>query len=779
MSVPTAATSASPLRLARLLASQGRLDEAEAVLEHARPDRSEPTAVGAELARLLQTQRRYGQAEDRWRAALAATPDNLDAFQGLLRALRLQHRFADGESMVATALARQPGSHRLLLEAARLSFAREAYPEAARRYHAALAAAGSASETLHGLAEALLKQHRFDAADAILHRLVDSDPGVATWRVALARAAEERGDLEAARRCWTEVLQVDVRHLRARIAIGRLQEAAGRSLDAEAAYRDLIETRPDAIEPLLELGRMALGHADPFTAATWLERALALRPDDWQATSRLIRAMVAQRRFGKARAMARGLAERLADHIDAHLLLAWVEEHTGRISRAESTLQETRTLFPQAFEPALRLAELWKRHDRVARARDVLEAAHADHADTFSLQLARIDAAFATSAHANAAQLVEALHADYPEHREVQKRLARVEIGQRRYVAARRLWAEVTRHDRRVSGPALHLERLDSRPIPPPDGEIRLFTRLRNEAVRLPWLFDFYRVQGIDRFFVVDNGSDDGSRDWLLAQPDTHLFLTTDSYAVYGGGQRWLNHLLGRFGSGTWCLTIDVDEVLTYPHAERLGLKALTAHLDRSGAEALFAVMVDMYAEDSLADAIYRAGDDPLALCPCFDRAGYVHRDCPDFPFHLVVGGLVSRYLFDRKEDGVYLHKVPLVRWQPGLHYASSTHTLFPVPMATETGVLLHFKFIADFIERARIEAERRQYWQGAKRYSEFSHRFAHTARIDFRCELTERFRSTGQLVELGLMHTTTALDTLAASLAHPIPGRRTAVETS
>ena len=118
--------------------------------------------------------------------------------------------------------------------------------------------------------------------------------------------------------------------------------------------------------------------------------------------------------------------------------------------------------------------------------------------------------------------LVEALHEAYPDHREVKKRLARVEVGHGRYVSARRLWAEVTCHDRRISGPPLHLERLDSRPIPAPAGEIRLFTRLRNEAVRLPWLFDFYRRQGVDRFFVVDNGSDDGSRDWLLAQPDTH-----------------------------------------------------------------------------------------------------------------------------------------------------------------------------------------------------------------------------------------------------------------
>ena len=164
--------------------------------------------------------------------------------------------------------------------------------------------------------------------------------------------------------------------------------------------------------------------------------------------------------------------------------------------------------------------------------------------------------------------------------------------------------------------------------------------------------------------------------------------------------------------------------------------------------------MVDMYAESRPDPGHLSRRRQPVALCPCFDRAGYIRRDCADFPFRLVVGGLVSRFLFDRKEDGVYLHKVPLVRWQAGLHYASSTHTLFPVPMAEESGVLMHFKFMADFIDRAKIESERKQYWQGAKRYTEFSRRFAADAAVDFRCELTERFRSTGQLVELGLMRT-------------------------
>ena len=139
----------------------------------------------------------------------------------------------------------------------------------------------------------------------------------------------------------------------------------------------------------------------------------------------------------------------------------------------------------------------------------------------------------------------------------------------------------------------------------------------------------------------------------------------------------------------------------------------------------------------------------------------------------MVAGGLVARFLYDRKLDGVILHKVPLVRWQEDLRYTCSTHTLYPVPLAQETGVLLHFKFIADFIDRARIEAERKQYWQGAKRHVEFTRRMRDKPAIDFTCELTERFRSTLQLVELGLLQSTPELDALAAiaSPANPLPG--------
>ena len=768
MSAPSITTSArhpdggAVLRLAQRLAREQRPDEAEAILRRAAQGEATARAIARELARLLQAERLYGDAELQWRQIVAASPDDPAALHGLARILRLRHRLADAEALVTEGSRRWPAARQLVLEAARIAAQRQSYLVATQRYHRALAMPGPTAEPLAELAQTLVAQHRFAAAAALLGRLAANEPGQPRWREALARAAQEEGDVERALSHWHQLLDIDPRHLGARVAIGRLLEDAGRSTEAEAALRDLAELHPNAIEPYCQLGRMALFQSNFAAAEHWLGRALAMRPGDPWATSLLIKTVAAQHRFRKASAMARELARRLPDHLDASLLVAWTEERAGQIGRAAAALRRSGEAFPQTFQPALRLADLLVRDGRLDAAGAVLEQARSHNPDTLELELALIDLRFTGAAPELAAPLLEPLHARYPAHREVKKRVARLEAAQGRYAPARRLWCQVTRFDRRVAGPPLHLERLDETPIPPIQGEIRLFTRIRNERARLPWMLDFYRSQGVDRFFVVDNGSDDGSRDYLLGRPDTHLYLTTDSYAAFGGGMRWLNHLLDRHGSGGWCLTVDVDEMLAYPHAERLGLRALTAHLERRGAEGLFAFMLDMYAPGDLRQASYAAGDHPLALCPCFDRSGYLHRQDPDFPFRSVTGGLVSRFLYDRKLDGVLLHKVPLVRWQEGLRYTSSTHTLFPIPLAGETGVLLHFKYIADFEERARIEAERRQYWQGAKRYTDFSRRMQSADAIDFTCELTERFRSTAQLVELGLLASTPELNALA-----------------
>lgn len=125
--------------------------------------------------------------------------------------------------------------------------------------------------------------------------------------------------------------------------------------------------------------------------------------------------------------------------------------------------------------------------------------------------------------------------------------------------------------------------------------DVLLFSVLRNERLRLPFFLDYYRALGVGHFLVVDNGSEDGSAEYLGAQPDVSLWSTAASYKRARYGADWMNRLLRRFGHGHWCLTVDVDEFLVYPFCDTRPLPALTGWLDASSIRSFGAMLLDMY----------------------------------------------------------------------------------------------------------------------------------------------------------------------------------------
>ncbi len=116
---------------------------------------------------------------------------------------------------------------------------------------------------------------------------------------------------------------------------------------------------------------------------------------------------------------------------------------------------------------------------------------------------------------------------------------------------------------------SFHLERFDEHDIDDFPGEIYAFMLLRNEIAALPFLFTYYRNMGVKRFFMIDDHSEDGTREYLLAQPDTHVFTPSNPFGQANSGNNWLNLLLDRFGTGHWTLVVDADELLIYPHCEK------------------------------------------------------------------------------------------------------------------------------------------------------------------------------------------------------------------
>jgi glycosyltransferase involved in cell wall biosynthesis len=163
------------------------------------------------------------------------------------------------------------------------------------------------------------------------------------------------------------------------------------------------------------------------------------------------------------------------------------------------------------------------------------------------------------------------------------------------------------------------LVRVDRRTIPDCAGEIRAFMTVRNETLRLPQTLDHYRKLGVGRFFVIDNGSTDGTRELLTAQPDCHVFLTRNSYSEARFGLEWQHALLNEYGVDHWCLVVDADEWFIYPGYEYKSLPELAVYLQQSGAQGVFAFLLDMYGRGTVAEAVPKPQHSMLEVCRYFD----------------------------------------------------------------------------------------------------------------------------------------------------------------
>ena len=155
---------------------------------------------------------------------------------------------------------------------------------------------------------------------------------------------------------------------------------------------------------------------------------------------------------------------------------------------------------------------------------------------------------------------------------------------------------------RRVQS-GLKLKHLGPRPIPKGASEIRLFTMARNEALRLPYFLSYYFKRGVDRIFLIDNDSTDDTVKIALSYDNVHVFQTKESFQYY---YFWMENLLQRYGKYHWCLGVDLDEFLIYPHADEISIQLLTEYLEQKKYSAIYGILLDMYADVDLMNIGYQ-----------------------------------------------------------------------------------------------------------------------------------------------------------------------------
>jgi len=291
-------------------------------------------------------------------------------------------------------------------------------------------------------------------------------------------------------------------------------------------------------------------------------------------------------------------------------------------------------------------------------------------------------------------------------------------------------------------------------------GDILCFMTVRNEALRLPFALEHHRRLGVRQFLIVDNDSSDGSRQLLAGQADVSLWHTAASYKASRFGMDWLTWLMLRHGHGHWCLTLDADEILVYPHWQTRPLPALTDWLDRQGQESFGALTVDLYPAGAVSEGSYRPGDDPLDLLAWFDAGNHQVKVQPKLQNLWIQGGARARAFFAATpRQAPTLNKIPLVRWNWRHAYVNSTHALLPPRLnrvyATDggmltSGVLLHTKFLPGIIDRSREEKARGEHFADGAQYAGYYDRL--TADPVLHSRSSARYTGWRQLEALGLM---------------------------
>ena len=290
--------------------------------------------------------------------------------------------------------------------------------------------------------------------------------------------------------------------------------------------------------------------------------------------------------------------------------------------------------------------------------------------------------------------------------------------------------------------------------------DILLFATLRNERARLPYFFKYYRDLGVNHFVIVDNDSDDGSREFLEEQPDISVFYTQASYRRARFGTDWLNHLLHKYGCGHWSLIVDVDEFFVYPFCDTRPVRALTDWLDDTGAKAFSAMLIDMYPKGPIDRTHYREGQDPLEVLQWFDSGNYMISRNKEYQNLWVQGGPRARVFFpDDPENAPALNKIPLVRWERKYVFANSTHMLLPRGLnlvydelggEKPSGALLHAKFLDSFIAKTEEEVQRGEHYAGSREYKAYSEKLQESPVLW--CKWSEQYINWRQLEILGLM---------------------------
>lgn len=146
-----------------------------------------------------------------------------------------------------------------------------------------------------------------------------------------------------------------------------------------------------------------------------------------------------------------------------------------------------------------------------------------------------------------------------------------------------------------------------------------------------------------------------------------------------------------------------------------------------------------------------------------YRRRPYWFEDRPkatNYFFEVFTGGMRER-VFGNNPPPI-LSKVPLFRHTEATYLTQGMHAINGGVLSGLQGVVIHTKFLSDFIERVDEECKREQHYGKAFRYKIYQKKTKENPELQLFSPESVEFKDSKQLVDLGMMKTTPEFEAFA-----------------
>lgn len=255
----------------------------------------------------------------------------------------------------------------------------------------------------------------------------------------------------------------------------------------------------------------------------------------------------------------------------------------------------------------------------------------------------------------------------------------------------------VLAHIKRVKGPL---------PDPKRKNFCSVITLVRDGEENIREFIAHYSKLGIEHIYIIDNQSRDKTAAIAQEYPQVTLFTTNLRFSQYEARLR--RYFLQHFFKESWVFFVDIDEHFEYPYQSQIPLATFLDYLQLHNYNAVTACMLDMYHRGSHDKAPHTGFSDfyPLVNIKTIDKDAYpqswlTRNNLVPEGITIFKNGIRKKALKSSHE--FLLVKHPLMFIDSTIEPFSHPHYCAQARIADVAGVLLHYKFTAGFLQRAKL----------------------------------------------------------------------------